>query len=123
MGNEHTDYEGEIEVPVEAIQVVDPNVTQSQHEVYPPSKSDVGFFFHGSLLIDPLVPDSSLSVPDIHIYVCFQLFSRDAMTDKIDFRTSIRHRGHGDYITRSKLLDQDRSHRCDNGGKTSPVLS
>lgn len=30
MGNEHTDYKGEIEVPVKAIQVVDPSVVQSE---------------------------------------------------------------------------------------------
>lgn len=30
MGNEQMDYKGEIEVPVKAIQAVDPNVAQSQ---------------------------------------------------------------------------------------------
>jgi hypothetical protein len=29
MGNEHTDYDGEIDVPAEAIQVIDPQVVKS----------------------------------------------------------------------------------------------
>lgn len=29
MGNEHTEYSGEVDVPVEAIRIIDPNVIAS----------------------------------------------------------------------------------------------
>lgn len=34
MGNEHTDYEGDVDVPVEAIQVIDPEVVQSVSSIH-----------------------------------------------------------------------------------------
>lgn len=30
MGNEHTEYDGEVDVPVEAIQIIDPEVEKRQ---------------------------------------------------------------------------------------------
>lgn len=30
MGNEHTEYAGEVDVPVEAIKIIDPEVIKSQ---------------------------------------------------------------------------------------------
>lgn len=30
MGNEHTDYDGEVDVPVEAIQIIDPEVVKGK---------------------------------------------------------------------------------------------
>ncbi|KAJ4386034.1 hypothetical protein N0V93_008926 [Gnomoniopsis smithogilvyi] len=44
MGNEHKDYEGEIEVPVEAIQIVDSNVIQK----LPPGTEVTGITSHGA---------------------------------------------------------------------------
>ena len=34
MGNEHTDYQGEVDVPIEAIQIVDPEVLASAKSIH-----------------------------------------------------------------------------------------
>jgi hypothetical protein len=34
MGNEHTEYSGKVDVPVEAIQIIDPNVIASEQNQF-----------------------------------------------------------------------------------------